>query len=201
MKEKYDRVYQFKIALKHIRPPIWRRIQVPENYSFWDLHVAIQDAMGWLDYHLHEFEMVNPSTGIKVAIGIPDEEFARDREVLSDHKQKIADYFSLENPSASYVYDFGDNWEHTVKLEKILPRDKDIDYPVCIAGKRACPPEDCGGVWGYKDFLEIISDPDHEEHKEMIEWAGGEFDPEHFDVKEVSFDDPDERRKIAFGYG
>jgi len=76
VKEKYDRVYQFKIALKHIRPPIWRRIQVPENYSFWDLHVAIQDAMGWLDYHLHEFEMVNPSTGIKVAIGIPDEEFA-----------------------------------------------------------------------------------------------------------------------------
>ena len=197
MKKKFDQVYQFKITLRDIKPPIWRRIQVPETYTFWDLHVAIQDAMGWSDYHLHEFEMVGPSAGLKVNIGIPDEDFGR--EILPGWKQKIADYFSVENRSADYTYDFGDNWEHIIKLEKILPRDENVDYPKCIAGKRACPPEDCGGVWGYENFLEIINDPDNEEYEDMIEWVGGEFDPEHFDVKEVSFDDPDKRRKIAFG--
>ena len=199
MKKKFDQVYQFKITLKGIKPPIWRRIRVPETYTFWDLHVAIQDAMGWLDYHLHQFEMVNPSTGMKVEIGIPDKESGWGREILLGWKQKIADYFSIENRSADYTYDFGDNWEHIIKLEKILPRDKNIDYPICIAGKRACPPEDCGGIWGYENFLEIINDPDNKEYEDMIEWVGGEFDPEHFDVKEVSFDDPDKRRRIAFG--
>jgi len=99
---------------------------------------------------------------------------------------------------AKYTYDFGDNWEHIIKLEKVLPRDKNINYPVCIGGKRASPPEDCGGVWGYEDFLKIINNPDHEEYEETIEWAGGEFDPEYFDVKEIKFDDPAKRRKIAF---
>lgn len=197
MKKKFDQVYQFKITLRDIKPPIWRRIQVPETYTFWDLHVAIQDAMGWSDYHLHEFEITDPSTGLKVNIGIPDEDFGR--EILLGWKQKIADYFSMGNRLADYVYDFGDNWEHIIKLEKILPRDENVDYPKCIAGKRACPPEDCGGIWGYENFLEIINDPDNEEYEDMIEWVGGEFDPEHFDVKEVSFDDPDKRRKIAFG--
>ena len=197
MKKKFDQVYQFKITLRDIKPPIWRRIQVPETYTFWDLHVAIQDAMGWSDYHLHEFEIADPSTDLMVNIGIPDEDF--DREILPGWKQKIADYFSMGNRLAEYIYDFGDNWEHIIKLEKILPRDKNVDYPKCIAGKRACPPEDCGGIWGYENFLEIINDPDNEEYEDMIEWVGGEFDPEHFDVKEVSFDDPDKRRKIAFG--
>jgi len=197
MKKKFDQVYQFKITLRDIKPPIWRRIQVPETYTFWDLHVAIQDAMGWLDYNLHEFEMVDPSTGLKVNIGIPDEDFGR--EILPGWKQKIPDYFSMGNKLVDYIYDFGDNWEHIIKLEKIFPRDKNIDYPICIAGKRACPPEDCGGIWGYENFLEIINDPDNEEYEDMIEWVGGEFDPEHFDVKEVSFDDPDKRRRIAFG--
>jgi hypothetical protein len=196
MKKKYDRVYQFKITLKGIRPLVWRRIQVPETYSFWDLHIAIQDAMGWFDYHLHQFEMVDASTGMEVIIGIPDKESGL--EILPEMKQKIAEFFSMENRSADYVYDFGDYWEHKILLEKMLPRDKNIDYPICIAGKRACPPEDCGGIGGYEDLLEIISDPDHEEHEEMKEWLGGEFDPEHFDAKEVSFDDPDKRRKIAY---
>jgi hypothetical protein len=178
MKNKYYRVYQFKITLKNISPPIWRRIQVPESYSFWDLHVAIQDVMAWLDYYLHEFKIVNPSTGIKVEIGIPvDDDFDMGREVLPGWKEKTADYFSMENRVAYYEYDFGDIWEHTIKLEKILPRNKDKDYPRCIAGKRSCPPEDCGGVWGYEDFLEIISNPDHEEYEETMEWAGGAFDP------------------------
>ncbi|MGB2728747.1 MAG: plasmid pRiA4b ORF-3 family protein [Halobacteriota archaeon] len=186
-------MYQFKIALKGIKPPIWRRIQVPETYNFRDLHVAIQDAMGWIDYHLHEFEMVNPATGLKENIGIPNEDFGE--EVLPELNQKIADYFSMENQTADYVYDFGDSWEHKIQLEKILPREKNINYPICIKGKRACPPEDCGGIWGYAELLEIIRNPEHEEYEEMLEWLGGEFDPEHFDVEEVGFDDLDKRRK------
>ena len=199
MKKKYDQVYQFKITLKGIKPPIWRRIQVPATYSFWDLHVAIQDVMGWLDYHLHEFEIIDPSTGINVDIGIPlDDDFDMEREVIPGWIEKISDYFSMENRVTYYEYDFGDGWEHTIKLEKILPRDKNLDYPICIEGKRTCPPEDVGGVGGYEDFLEIINNPDHEEYEETLQWVGGTFDPEHFVPEEVIFDNPQERWKTAF---
>jgi len=198
-KKKYNQVFQFKITLEGIKPPIWRRIQVPEIYTFWDLHVAIQDAMGWDDYHFHEFEMVNPSTGLRENIGIASSDEIFGRDVLPGWGEKIADFFSMANRTASYVYDFGDSWEHKIQLEKILPREKNITYPICIKGKRACPPEDCGGIWGYTELLEIINNPEHEEYEEMMEWLGGEFDPEHFDEVEVGFDDPDKRRKFAFG--
>ncbi len=117
------------------------------------------------------------------------------REVISEHAQKIANWFSMENRVANYIYDFGDGWEHKIELEKILPRDENIEYPICIAGKRACPPEDCGGIWGYGEFLEAIRNPEHERHEELLEWVGGEFDPESFDPKNVYFEDPEERRK------
>ena len=196
MKKNFSQVYQFKIALRDSKPPVWRRVQVPETYTFWDLHVAIQDSMGWSDYHLHEFEILHPTSKRKVRMGFPDEDFGRD--ILPNWKQKISDYFSLENKKSDYLYDFGDNWEHAIELEKILPREKSIRYPICIKGKRACPPEDCGGVWGYEEFLEAIEDPKHEEHEEMLMWIGGKFDPEHFNPEEVHFDDPDKRLKIAF---
>lgn len=199
MKKQFNQVYQFKITLKETKPPIWRRIQVPETYSFWDLHVAIQDAMGWGDAHLHLFNIKDRSTGEFVEIGIPDEDFEEEFETLPGWKKKIADYFSMENSKAEYVYDFGDNWEHTIKLEKILPRDEKTVYPICIDGNRACPPEDCGGPWGYEDLLQTISDPDDEEYEDTMEWLGGEFDPEEFDPEEVHFDDPDGRRKMALG--
>jgi hypothetical protein len=159
--------------------------------------VAIQDAMGWEDYHLHEFEFTDPSTRIKTRIGIPDEE--SDSEILPDWKQKIAKWFSLETRQAKYTYDFGDGWKHLVELEKILARDQNTNYPICIDGEKACPPEDCGGVWGYYELLKAIKDPKHERHEELLEWVGGEFDPEHFDVEEIEFDDPAKRRKMAFG--
>jgi len=202
MKKKFDQVYQFKITLKDINPLIWRRIQVPKTCTFWDFHVAIQDSMGWYDSHLHEFEIVNPLNGKKTIIGIPneDEDFAN-YKVLPGWKQKIANYFLRENKSANYIYDFGDNWEHKIILEKILPKENNITYPLCVKGERACPPEDCGGTYGYEDFLKIIGDPDDEQHEEMLEWIGGEFNPEHFDPNEVTFDDPAERFKIAFGKG
>lgn len=199
MKNQYNKVYQFKITLEELDPPIWRRIQVPETYSFWDLHVAIQDAMGWTDSHLHQFNMINLKTGEEVAIGIPDEEWEDDDETLAGWDKKIANYFSLKNPAALYIYDFGDNWEHTVVLEAILPRAEKTEYPICLEGERACPPEDCGGAWGYVDMLETISDPDNEEYEDTIEWLGEDFDPEFFDPVDVYFDDPDERRQIALG--
>jgi hypothetical protein len=200
MKKKYDQVYQFKITLKGTKPPIWRRILVPETYTFWDLHVAIQDAMGWDDYHLHEFTLLSPKTGRKVKIGIPsDEDVDYGWEVLAEWNQKIAHYFSSENSKADYVYDFGDGWEHSIKLEKILPRETGVAYPRCIGGKRACPPEDCGGIGGYAEFLEAIGDPANELHEDMLDWVGGSFDPDDFDPNDVEFEDPDSRFKLAFG--
>lgn len=197
MKKQFNQVCQFKITLNEISPPIWRRIQVPENYSFWDLHVAIQDSMGWTDSHLHQFEMNNPKTGQEVEIGIPDEDW--EDQALAGWDVKIADYFTIKNNVALYIYDFGDNWEHTVKLEKIMPRDEKIVYPTCLEGERACPPEDCGGIPGYEDLLMTISDPGDKEYEDTIEWLGDDFDPEYFDPLDVYFDDPDERRKLAFG--
>ncbi|MFH1704224.1 MAG: plasmid pRiA4b ORF-3 family protein [Nitrospirota bacterium] len=196
MSKKYDRVYQFKITLKGIKPPIWRRIKVSETYTFWDLHVAIQDSMGWTDTHLHHFEIKNPATGMREEIGIPDEDFI-DMTIRPGWKWEIANYFSSQNDKAEYIYDYGDDWEHSIKLEKIFQRNEGIEYPVCTGGARACPPEDCGGIWGYQDFLEAIMDPKNPQHEEMLDWIGGDFDPESFDAKDVIFDDPKKRLKYA----
>lgn len=196
MRKIFDRVYQFKITLKGIKPPIWRRIQVPETYTFWDLHVGIQDAMGWTDSHLHHFETKNPSTGMREEIGIPAEDFI-EVKIRPGWKRKIANYFTSRNDKAKYIYDYGDNWEHSIQLEKILPRNENLDYPVCTAGARACPPEDCGGIWGYEEFLEAIMDPTHEHYDELLAWVGGDFDPEGFHREDVVFDDPKKRLTYA----
>ncbi len=198
MKPKSKNVFQFKITLKGVKPAIWRRIQVPESYSFWDLHVAIQDAMGWTDSHLHEFDIVNPRTGDQESIGIPsDDDFddAFGNEILPGWERAISKYFSPANKTARYLYDFGDCWEHAVVLEKTLPLEKGVKYPVCLDGNRASPPEDVGGVRGYEEFLDAIKDPKHERHDELLEWVGGEFDPEEFDPSEIHFDDPRKRLK------
>jgi hypothetical protein len=197
MAKKINEVYQFKITLTSSEPSIWRRILVPSHYSFWDIHVAIQDSMGWLDYHLHSFSIKDPITNSKVEIGIPDEEYdAFDRKVLPDHKVKISKYFNENNRNARYEYDFGDSWIHTIKFEKIIQATDGEKYPKCIDGQKACPPEDCGGIGGYYNLLTVLSDPKNEEYNEMIEWLGGEFDPEKFDPKDISFDDPKERFKL-----
>jgi len=198
MKKKFERVFQFKVTLKGVKPAVWRRIQVPESYTFWDLHVAIQDVFGWDDYHLHEFELMNPESGEIAAIGIPEGMGLFEREILAGWKQRISAWFSKDYRSALYTYDFGDEWEHIVKLEKILPREAKRKYPVCVDGKRACPPEDCGGVWGYGDFLKVLKDPDNEEYEDMLNWVGGKFDPEHFDPQKVRFTDPVRRRRSSF---
>ena len=199
MSKRFKQVYQFRVELKEVEPPIWRQIQVPETYSFWDLHVAIQDAMGWLDYHLHLFELTDPALGIKVSFGIPDDDLDElDMEILPGWEYPIAEYFFPDSPVASYTYDFGDDWKHTVTLEGMLSREKGVRYPRCLEGARACPREDCGGPRGYEELLRILRAPWHEDYEGMRIWAGEDFDPEVFSPAHVRFDDPHERWELAF---
>jgi hypothetical protein len=171
-------VYQLKIVLSGIKPPIWRSIQVKNNITLPELHRIIQTVLGWQNYHLHSFLI----QGVEYAQPNPDLE----GNVSNETYKRLRDIVSTEGEKFEYLYDFGDNWEHEVTFEKVLPVDKEKSYPVCLEGQRACPPEDCGGVWGYDGFLQTIGDENHEEHDEMLEWVGGEFDPEEFDVASIN---------------
>jgi hypothetical protein len=190
-------VHQFLIVLSNTEPLVWRRIQVPEDYSFWDLHVAIQDAMGWLDYHLHEFTVADVEKGRVIRLGIPDEDFPDERPCIPDWEVLVSDYFRDGSP-ALYRYDFGDGWHHAVIDEGIADAEPALGYPRCLGGANARPPEDCGGTTGFEQFKRAISDPDHPEHEEYLVWVGGHYDPEAFDPSAVRFDDPRERWKLAF---
>ena len=193
-------VMQFKVTLREVSPRVWRRIQVPETYSFWDLHVAIQDAMGWLDYHLHEFTLTGPE-GEPVRVGIPGDDDWQETPCLDGNEEPLSRYFGPHNKKALYAYDFGDDWQHDVVFEKTLPGDPLLKYPLCVDGKRRCPPEDCGGSWGYQQMLRALANPRHSEHQEWKTWAGRGFDPEKFDAAKVKFDNPKTRWKIAFESG
>ncbi|HNQ44637.1 MAG TPA: plasmid pRiA4b ORF-3 family protein [Candidatus Cloacimonadota bacterium] len=192
MAAKFKNVYQFKITLLNVKPQIWRRIQVPETYRFWDLHCAIQDAMGWEDCHLHEFRVPSVKGGKDLEIGISEEIVT-----MKSTKVRIANHISLGNPNAGYWYDFGDDWWHKLKLEKILPSAPNLNYPLCLAGKRACPPEDSGGPWRYQHLLDVMKDPKDPEYEDALDWMGEDFDPEKFDPKDVNFDDPRERERYC----
>jgi hypothetical protein len=199
MKNRFDHLLQFKVRLKDVKPPVWRRIQVPCTYTFWDLHVAIQDAMGWLDYHLHALEVRERTMGALLEIGIPPEdEFEGEPVVLPGWEIPAARHLTLADREVDYLYDFGDGWKHAVVLEKVGPRDSSLHYPVCVGGRRACPPENCGGPWGYKELLEALADPEHDEHETLVAWMGGSFDPEEFEAASVRFDDPEKRWERAF---
>jgi hypothetical protein len=191
-------VLQLRISLVGIVPPIWRRIQIPSTYSFWDLHVAIQDAMGWLDSHLHAFRLPDLRRGSLVQIGIPDDEYEAGRRTLPGWEIPVEDYLHEVSPVAVYEYDFGDGWIHVVQLEARLAAHRKQSYPICLGGERKCPPEDCGGIPGYELLLEAIADPDHPEHDSLIEWSGGNFSADEFETSDVAFDDPQTRRNGAF---
>lgn len=185
---------QFLVVLRHVEPKVWRRILVPGGYSFWDLHVAIQDAMGWEDRHLHQFRLKDPGGGNEVIVGIPDASFG-DPVTLPDRLITVADYFS--DKPVEYLYDYGDDWFHEVVLE-VFREDLFSRHPLCIAGERACPPEDCGGPSGYEELLAALSDPDDPEHAEILEWLDETFDPESFDPQSVHFDKPNLRWRAVF---
>lgn len=184
---------QLKISLNDFKPLIWRKIIVPSDCSFFNLHVAIQDAMGWSDSHLHAFYISEQQGEKRITIEFPNPE-ANDFggiNALDERKERIADYFGKTIKQCVYCYDFGDNWDHTVLFEGTVPRKPGSVYPQCTAGKRACPPDDCGGVWGYQDLLEILKNPKHAEHKNMLDWLAiespDEFDAESFEPREVVF--------------
>jgi hypothetical protein len=187
---------QFTVTLQGITPKIWRRIQVPSGYSFWDLHVAIQDAMGWTDSHLHLFNVKNPSTGKMDQIGIPsDDDSLFDSQCLAGWEVRIASYFTKKGAGATYEYDFGDDWQHSIVLDAIVESLKVRKRPLCIDGARACPPEDCGGVHGYQEMVRILKDSSDPGYGDMLEWVSSDYDPDHFDPEEVRFDSPKERLK------
>jgi len=174
-------VYQMKVTLKGSKPPIWRRIQVGSWITLENLHCILQEVMGWENAHLHQFEMG------KKTYGEPNPEYEDlGLEVIDEATVRLGEVVKKSKDRFLYEYDFGDSWYHEVRVEKVLPREQQKKYPVCLAGKRACPPEDCGGLWGYYDLLEAIQNADHPDHEQVLEWVGGEYDPEEFDIDEVN---------------
>lgn len=172
-------VYHLKVTLLEIEPPIWRRILVPGTITLDRLHTVIQKTMGWTDAHLHEFIVGGQR------YGEPDPE-EPDPGLRPDWKATLREVAAAQGVHFEYVYDFGDGWMHDVLVESIAVQQKGLRYPVCLAGERRCPPEDCGGPYGYADFLKAIRDPNHPEHDEMLAWAGGALDPEAFDLAAVN---------------
>lgn len=187
-------VLQFKVILQQTDPLVWRRIQISDLCSFWDLHVAIQDGMGWEDCHLHHFEVINPQTNQKEYMGIPaDADDFDTLNTLPGWEFLVKDYLS-DNQRMLYVYDYGDDWSHVVEFEGIFPKTKPAkEYPICLDGEMACPPEDVGGGHGYQHFLEAINDPKHEEHHDYLQWVCGSFDSDKFDPTKVKFSNPKKR--------
>jgi hypothetical protein len=171
------KVYQLKVTLRDIRPPIWRRIQVTSDTDLQRLHRILQTVMGWYGGHLHEFDVFGDPYG--------DPRDAEE-DVLDERKATLGKLITVEKEKFLYTYDLGDGWEHEILVEKILPIEKGTRYPVCLAGKRACPPEDCGGAPGYENLLEALKDPSHPEHEETFEWLPGDFDSEKFDIKSIN---------------
>ncbi len=177
------RLYQFRITLNESEPPIWRRIQV-KNCTVERLHEHIQLAMGWANEHLHRFRIKYEIYGDARLL---DDGFDDQYEFIDSTSIKISDVVpkSGKRFAFKYEYDFGDDWEHEVLFEGCLIAAEGQKYPICVEGERACPPEDVGGINGYNEYLEIIGDPSHEQHEEMLEWMG-KFDPERFDSKKAS---------------
>jgi hypothetical protein len=177
------RVYQFKITLLEMEPPIWRRIQV-KNCTLDKLHEHIQTAMGWTNSHLHQFEIDHVIYGDLELLHEGWQDETPPVDSLSTRISKIIPQDG-KRYGFRYEYDFGDGWQHELLFEGYLRAEERERYPLCIEGERACPPEDVGGVWGYADFLEALSDHDHERHDEYVQWAGP-FESEQFDAEEAT---------------
>lgn len=170
-------VYQLKITLAYIQPPIWRRVQV-RDCTLDRLHAVIQICFGWEDYHLHAFDIGGEQYG--------DPEQMQDPDAIPERRMSLSQFAASRKRKFTYTYDFGDNWEHVVQIEKTLAAEPAVTYPRCVAGERAGPPEDCGGPWGYADFVEAVTNPSHPGHEERREWVGDEFNPETFDLEGIN---------------
>lgn len=184
-----SQTFRLRIELDGTTPLVWRRIEVLASSTFWDLHVAIQDAFGWLDYHMHEFEVGT------LTIGVPDE--YAEKEIVPGWTVPLSKHLGCVRTLA-YLYDFGDGWRHTIHLEEV----KEVDgkpYPRCLAGENAAPPEDCGGVYGFGELKDVLTKPKTAKYREMRDWLKNRhakvywpFDPFAFDHSKVVFRDPNE---------
>ncbi len=166
-------IYQIQVVLKNSKPKIWRRILVPTDISLSDLHKIIQISMGWTNSHLHQFIVG------KLFFAPTESELEGSTDT---QKIKLTTVLKKKNDKILYEYDFGDGWLHEIILEEIQLNDKNIKSPICIGGKQSCPPEDCGGIYGYINILNILSNHKHEEYAEMMDWLGDEFNPEYFNI-------------------
>jgi Plasmid pRiA4b ORF-3-like protein len=164
-------VYQLRVALDGVAPEVWRRVLVPGGYTLDRLHRVIQHAMGWWDCHLHSFEIDG------LLYGEPD---PHDELRVRDELDVRLDEVARPGNEFRYTYDYGDWWEHLVTVEAVWPADPDERYPLCLEGERACPPEDVGGVYGYRRLVRALRDPTHPEHDEMRAWLGRGIDTEIF---------------------
>lgn len=171
--------YQLRIELEDIAPMIWRRILVPDTVTLPKLHVVLLWAMGWQGGHLHEFEIG------RQRYGIPDEDWP-DAGCLDESRVRLKPFIESGLRHFTYLYDFGDHWEHRIVVEDRVPPQPHTASVRCTAGENACPPEDVGGVPGYYEFLAALKDPAHEEHEILRQWIGGSFDPTRFDLGEVN---------------
>ena len=170
-----DLVHQLKVTLRGVKPPVWRRIVVKSDVTLGELAALLEGAMGWLGGHLHAFDVDG------TWYGMPDPDWESDD--LDESQYRLRDVLSGEGAKMRWDYDFGDGWEHDVVVEKINPVDPEVEYPVCLSGRRACPPEDCGGPHGYDRLLTALADASHPDHEELKSWAPPDFDPAYFDVE------------------
>ncbi|TVQ74024.1 MAG: plasmid pRiA4b ORF-3 family protein [Balneolaceae bacterium] len=196
--KKFDHYLQLKISLENTKPSIWRRIEIPCTSTFWDLHVAIQDAMGWTDSHLHQFEVADPLTGYPLFLGVPHEEDIEPERTIPEWEVRVASYLTLAHRTLTYEYDFGDGWVHKITLESIGKREKEVTYPRCTGGRRACPPEDSGGPHVFGEMLDLLENGKPAEKKAAKEELGPYFEPDQFDPSEVKFQDPEKRFETYF---
>lgn len=180
--EKPQEIYQIKVTLLGMDPPIWRRLLVPADLTLEQLHYVLQLAMGWEDCHMHEFRIGQQR------FGTPDpmEKVFGGSRTASERTARLFSVLGRAGAKAVYTYDFGDSWEHQIVVEKRLAPEPGHAYPACLAGERHGPPEDCGGIPGFYNLLEAVRDPEHEQHEELLDWLGGDFDPEAFSVDEVN---------------
>lgn len=172
-------IFQLRVELREVSPPVWRRLLVPSNISLAELHVTLNETMGWTNSHLHQFVLRDRT------FGDPESDEDGELELEDEGKVRLEDLLGV-GQSLNYEYDLGDGWQHTVKVEKALGRDEHRSYPLCIGGARACPPEDCGGPMGYERLLNVLENEDDDEHNDTLQWLGGFFDPEGFDVNRTN---------------
>ena len=175
-------IYQLKVTLLGSRPPIWRQLLVPTDLTLAQLHDVLQVAMGWQECHMHEFS----AAGRHFGRPDPEDHLMGMPPVEDECRVRLSSVLRQIGAKLIYMYDLGDSWEHSIVLQKCLPAAPTIAYPICTDGQLACPPEDCGGITGFYDLLDALRDPKHEQHKELKDWVGGDYDPEAFSIEAVN---------------